>query len=57
MKSLWDPVSWRTLLAGFLCGYLTAWGVHRATHVWSWSHGWVEEPVPFLVPAWSRPAP
>lgn len=57
MKSLWDPVSWRTLLAGFLCGYLTAWGVHRATHVWSWSHGWVEEPVPFLVPAWSRPTP
>lgn len=47
--------NWRTLLVGFFCGYIFAWSIHRATYVWSWNKGWIEERIPILVPEWSRP--
>jgi len=55
LSGLRSLVSWRTFLMGFLCGWITAWGVHRATFLWSTDSGWVEETVPWIVPQWSKP--
>ncbi len=36
MKGLRSSESWRTFLAGFLLGYLAAWGFHWATTFYAW---------------------
>ena len=55
MRGLRSLTNWRTFCTGVVVGYLVAWGVHRATYVWTWDLGWVEESVPWVTPSWSRP--
>jgi len=50
MKGLLNATSWRTILAGFIVGYVSAWGMHWATTLYTAAGNPVHERIPVLTP-------
>jgi multisubunit Na+/H+ antiporter MnhE subunit len=50
MRGLKNHISWRTFIVGFVIGYISAWGMHWATTMYTNSGYPVHERIPVLTP-------